>query len=105
MFKLKRARRSVSGMRITQLFHGVAIEPGKDCRCEAVAAIAGQRFLGEQAPLLPLEGCDCPDRCQCRYRHFADRRTDARREADVGLPMRLHPEEKRKGSGRRITDG
>lgn len=104
MFRLKRAGRMATGMRITQLFHGVAIEPAEDCRCEAVSAIAGQRFLGEQAPMLPLEGCDRPDRCRCRYRHFADRRTDARREADYGLPMRLHPDEKRNGSGRRITD-
>lgn len=90
---------------VRHLFHGVAIETGRyDC-CGAARAIGGQRFLSDEAPLLPLEGCDRRDQCSCRYRHYSDRRTALRREVDDGLPARLVPEEKRCGTGRRITDG
>ena len=34
-----------------------------------------------------------------------DRRTDLRRESDVGLPMKDHPGNARRGFGRRVTDG
>ena len=99
----KRAKRTIPTQGIRNLFHGVEIKAPDDC-CRAAAAIEGQRFLSEEAPLLPLENCDRPASCRCRYRHFTDRRTDARRESDLGLPTRQYPEEKRAGRGRRITD-
>jgi len=97
--KAKRAPRTS----LTHLYHGIGITAG-DTACAAVEAIAQQRFLSEDAPRLPLEQCANPGDCVCRYKHFSDRRTDPRRESDVGLPQADHPQEKRQSGGRRITD-
>lgn len=88
---------------LTHLYHGIEITAG-DSACAAVESIAQQRFLSEDAPRLPLDQCDNPGDCACRYKHFKDRRTDPRRESDVGLPQADHPQEKRRSGGRRITD-
>ena len=88
-----------------RIFHGVAIIPGRDIHCEAVEALANVRYLADEAPMLPVAGCDCRPDCRCRYQHFDDRRTEARRESDVGLPMKDHPNDARSGYGRRVTDG
>jgi hypothetical protein len=103
MFWRRRARRTIPTQGVRNLFHGVEIRTSEDC-CHAAAAIEGQRFLSDEAPLLPLEDCDRRASCRCRYRHFADRRTEPRRESDLGLPLRPHPQDKRSGRGRRITD-
>ena len=67
-------------------------------------AAAGRRYLSEDAPVLPLAGCTNRRGCKCVYEHFEDRRTDVRREADVGLPTRWYAPDKRKRRGRRVTD-
>jgi hypothetical protein len=87
-----------------RIFHGVSVVPGDEA-CDSVCQIANVRFLADDAPMLPLAGCEHPHECRCRYQHFDDRRTDARRESDVGLPMKDHPNEARSGHGRRVTDG
>jgi len=90
---------------VNKLFHGVAVRArGGDC-CEAVEELEGQRFLSEEAPLLPLAQCSNPQGCRCVYEHFDERRDNLRRESDVGMPVRTHLDEKRDGHGRRITDG
>jgi hypothetical protein len=71
--------------------------------CCAVAAIAGQRYLSEEAPVLPLPDCDMPRECRCVYQHFTDRRTDKRRESDEGLPNRYVDTDRRLLT-RRVTD-
>ncbi len=101
MFKRKRP---VGTTAIRRLFHGVSIEPMGGDVCPAALALAGVRFLAHEAPMFPLEGCDRPMRCRCRYLHFEDRRNDIRRESDHGLPVRTHHREMRHGSGRRVTD-
>jgi hypothetical protein len=70
-----------------------------------VQRLAGCRFLSEDAPRLPLDECQCVEHCHCVYRHFSDRRTAVRRDADMGLPHRQVPGDQRAGVGRRITDG
>lgn len=85
------------------IFHGIAVEPGSRA-CQAVRQLAGKRYLSEEAPRLPLDECQCVQDCRCVYRHFSDRRTDVRRDADMGLPYRHVPGDKRAGAGRRITD-
>ena len=102
-------RRKTEGKRpplgaLGNIFHGIAIEPGSRS-CEAVRELAGKRFLSEDAPRLPLDECQCVPDCRCVYRHFSDRRTDVRRDVDMGLPHRQVPGDKRAGTGRRITDG
>lgn len=103
MFKRKSSGRKTPVKTLSHLFHGIAIEPC-DGACEAARAMTGSRFLSEEAPRLPLDDCTNASACRCVYRHFTDRRTDVRREADLGLPMRQVPDEKRYGAGRRVTD-
>ena len=82
----------------------MALRARAEKSCDAVAALEGQRFLSDEAPLLPLSDCDNPQGCKCVYEHFDERRDSLRREADIGLPVRMHLSEKRAGRGRRITD-
>jgi len=68
--------------------HAVSIRHPARC-CQAVAELDDQRFLSSEAPSLPVTGCTTPQQCNCRYRHHQDRRNDARRDTDVGLPNRF----------------
>lgn len=103
MFRRKTEGKRAPIRTLGNLFHGIAIEPGGRA-CEAVRELAGQRYLSEDAPRLPLDECQCVQDCRCVYRHYPDRRTDVRRDADMGLPYRHVPGDKRAGAGRRITD-
>ncbi len=103
MFKRKPREQRAPGRAVRHLFHGIAVEPG-DTACEAVKQITGHRFLSEDAPRLPLDQCQCVQDCRCVYRHFSDRRTQVRRDADMGLPRRDVPGDQRAGTGRRVTD-
>ena len=79
-FKRKRAApAAVSAAR----WRAVAIAPGQ-ARCAAVARYAGRRLLVNNAPALPVPGCD-EQSCQCSYQRFADRRDEPRRDIDVGI--------------------
>lgn len=68
---------SGDGRRSGRHYHSVVIAPGEKC-CATVRALTGVRFLGQEAPLLPLAKCDAGE-CRCRYVHFEDRREDDRR--------------------------
>ena len=87
--------------------HGVQVMANSVECCEAVRAIAGKLFLANDVPLLPLRECTSSD-CQCTYKHYDDRRTDARRDWDIGLGFTNHfiTEEKRddRAPGRRNDD-
>jgi hypothetical protein len=104
VFKRKTRTRRTAVRTLSHLFHGIAVEPCDDA-CDQAQSLAGERFLSEEAPRLPLEGCTRGAACRCVYRHYTDRRTESRREADLGLPMRDMPDDKRYGAGRRVTDG
>ena len=55
--------------------------------------------------MLPLQNCSLRGECKCVYKHYKDRRSEPRRDADIGLPsMRTLHADKRLGIGRRITD-
>ena len=86
------------------MFHGVSIRAGEGCACDAVISIENVRFLSDDAPMLPLNECSDPARCRCTYVHYDDRRTEPRRETDIGLPARRIENDRRVGQGRRITD-
>lgn len=88
----------------TRMFHGVAIQTKGRC-CAAAAERKHRRFLSQDAPSLPLSECTMPGQCQCVYAHFKDRRTEPRRDSDVGLPpLRVYANDRRAGMGRRVTD-
>lgn len=74
--------------------------------CVAARKLQGQRFLANEAPRLPLQGCSSLD-CTCVYAHFDDRRHHARRDPWSHQALAIEPEqvERRVSRGRRKTDG
>ena len=87
-------------------FRSVQVSPAINECCDAAKDIAKKRFLGDEAPLLPLPGCDALD-CQCKYEHFSDRRQESRRVSDLGYDIagQLRKDNKRNANtGRRQTD-
>jgi len=92
-------RRTGKGSKI--LWHAVSIIPGPHA-CAAATAIGLRRFLSRDAPRLPLVDCDCSERCQCKYRHHADRRVGPRRANDAGnTPKGRAPSPERRRPGER----
>lgn len=63
-------------------FHGVSVKPGLHA-CKAAQSLVGQRFLPDEAPAMPLAGCD-QTRCQCAYSHHGDRRDREDRRSGWG---------------------
>lgn len=86
-------------------YHAVSIYCGKNA-CQAAQDKLGERTLSAEAPLLPLDICDRPDHCECRYRHFDDRRSGPRRRSEDGLQEQSdsEQEERRHATGRRADD-
>jgi hypothetical protein len=84
----------------SQRWHAVAII-GSRTACAAAQACKGKRYLSGEAPQLPLAKCDAA-RCECKYRHFEDRRA-AERRRDLAPPVR-DSANRRSSKGRRATD-
>lgn len=84
-------------------WHAVMIA-GPASACAAAQACKGKRFLSREAPRLPLAACDS-SRCDCKYRHYVDRRGEARRgEEKVAAPTARTEPNRRVSRGRRATD-
>ena len=83
-------------------WHAVTII-GTAAACAAAQACKGKRILSSEAPRLPLPGCDAA-RCDCKYRHFGDRRAEPRRAAETGFDNSRVESNRRGGRGRRATD-
>jgi hypothetical protein len=65
----------IEKLKCNALFWGVQMDqPG----CEAARAIMDKQFTFEEAPDMPLEGCDSPT-CTCLFRGLLDRRKLNRR--------------------------
>lgn len=60
-------------------FHCVEVQFGSPA-CPAAQRLAGMRFLSDDAPGLPVSGCNVHT-CNCGYQHHDDRREDDRRNA------------------------
>jgi hypothetical protein len=71
--------------------------------CAAVQTCKGKRYLCREAPLLPLEGCDAAV-CDCKYRHFEDRRGAPRRAEEKGMTPTRVENNRRKNRDRRAND-
>ncbi len=95
-----RRQQKGSKPKVQHPYRGVKIYSKKEC-CDAARRISGQKFLAAHAPQLPLGGCDHPERCECRYKHLSDRRSEIRRDADHGLPGTPVHSERRNRSDRR----
>jgi hypothetical protein len=86
-------------------FQAVAIR-GADSCCRAAKELRERRFLCNEAPLLPLEQCDQPERCDCRYARHTDRRKGPRRADETGSFARPAEEhvDRRHADSRRSED-
>ena len=86
-------------------YHAVSIRCGKNA-CQAAQDKLGERNLSAEAPLLPLDQCDRPDQCECRYQHYGDRRRGSRRRSEQGLTAQTDSEriERRYVKDRRAED-
>jgi hypothetical protein len=95
--------RPVEHRRISNPYHAVSIEPGPCC-CTEARERSGRRYLSTAAPMLPLAGCTST-RCQCRYIHYADRRSNLRdRRVNFANPHAHRMTDRRSGGGRRVND-
>ena len=87
-------------------WQAVEIVPDFYGACAASRSLREKRFLNDEAPPLPLPGCTSSE-CNCRYKHFADRRSGPRRADEQGVHVHMSanlPYERRKQRGRRSTD-
>jgi hypothetical protein len=87
-----------------QLYASAAVVTQGDQCCEAAAAIAGQRFLTAETPMLPLEGCTRMDACQCKYQKYSDRRQDDRRGMGNAMGAINGTEQRNMNRSRRNND-
>jgi hypothetical protein len=102
-----------TSIKVTNPWHAVGVSAGKPC-CRASLVLKNVRYLSQEAPPLPLVGCTRPSACLCKYKHYSDRRTGARRATDRDLyknALSRHvvaawsTQERRVSRGRRATDG
>jgi hypothetical protein len=79
----------------------IAVMPSENC-CQWARLCTGKRFLIPEVPRLPLQGCDA-QQCECKYRHFEDRRAKPRRSVERGGFPKLVDAERRATDNRRIA--
>jgi len=93
-----------SGRSSKKPWHAVSLVP-RGGACEQAVALGNRRFLSREAPPLPLPDCPFANRCNCVYRHHADRRAGPRRSEDeTGRRSTRDTGERRAGRGRRAND-
>ena len=83
-------------------YHAVSVTAGHPS-CEAAKQLGTLRFLTRQAPSLPLTGCAVRP-CECRYSHYADRRTGLDRRVKIGGERSGGFIDRRFNHGRRPSD-
>ena len=86
-------------------WRSVKIRPGL-MSCKRVSTLAGQIFLAEEAPSLPLPNCAEED-CRCHYIFLEDRRSGADRRIEYGRfgdYASSHGSDRRLQTGRRYAD-
>jgi hypothetical protein len=67
------SKRNVNGrINSRNVYAALSIEPGYN-PCEAAQHIVGERYLVNEAPKLPLPGCN-PAHCNCSFTEHDDRR-------------------------------
>ena len=92
--------------RISGNYRAVSVVPDSRGGCDAVKAITEQRYLLDEAPMLPLAECNRGGQCKCKYKRWDDRRQEDRRALDHGFSNQFfHDEDSRSNRrGRRSTD-
>lgn len=84
-------------------FRAVSIVPARPA-CKLARRYQDIRYLGSDAPRLPLAGCRIVN-CRCRYEHHADRRSEDRRNPFGIDHVPIGIEHNRRGGDRRRTPG
>ncbi len=86
-------------------FHAVSVLAGAHA-CPAVLALKDVRLLSLAAPKLPLANCDNPAACDCRFKHYDDRRAGPRRTTEINESARrpVVTVDRRDRRGRRASD-
>ncbi|MGI9233968.1 MAG: hypothetical protein ACR2RD_10095 [Woeseiaceae bacterium] len=69
-----------------QGYRGVKVCADTESCCQMVRTITDERFLLEEAPMLPLSLCDAQV-CNCTYERFNDRRGALRRASDFAFDI------------------
>ena len=87
----------------TKDFRAVSIRSGDGTACAAFTEIKDQRFLCNQAPMLPLPDCTNPSACKCIYQHLDDRRQEDRRAEVTGIGDQYFASEDRRETNRRSS--
>ena len=107
--KIGSEKKSANALPTTQLprtpWYAVSIVAGGQA-CAIARRLLSNRWLSAAAPRFPLAGCDAK-RCDCRYRHHADRRAALRRQLDrEGRSLYFKGTDNRSPRlGRRKSDG
>jgi hypothetical protein len=86
-------------------FHAVSVVSKADA-CTAAQALKDVKLLATDAPRLPLDDCNQPAACSCKFRHHDDRRVDLRRAVDFtnSASRQFVSLERRQRRGRRASD-
>ncbi len=63
-------------------WRAVSVVATEKC-CQAAKECVGKRYLTAEVPRLPLQGCT-QTHCECKYRHYNDRRVKPRRSSERG---------------------
>lgn len=97
--------RSLQTSSSASAFKAVAIVCDDAIACPAARALDGKRFLGAEAPKLPLPDCTT-DVCTCTFHHHPDRRKGPRRAEETGVfaPQFEGEDELQTCPGRRSSD-
>jgi len=72
---LSTKEKALAKLRHSRQFYGVQVLQGG---CKTSIALAGKRFTFDEAPALPLEGCEAHI-CPCQYRGLKEKRSSHRR--------------------------
>lgn len=89
---------ALTKLRRTGIYRGLAIRPGK---CAAARQVSGKPYSFDEAPLLPLPGCNAL-RCSCNYHGLLEHRKQLRRDPrDRRDAIRFDAERPERRSGER----
>lgn len=100
--QMRTSGRPVEHHRVGNPYHAVSIDTGTKA-CAESRKLEGRRFLASAAPMLPLPSCKSPV-CKCHYLHYNDRRRGQDRRVLPHNPHAHKMNERREGSGRRMSD-
>ena len=99
-----RPDRRIATRRNQSDYHAVSIKPGAYA-CSEANEIAGERYLADEAPEIPLPGCTS-SHCECHFVHHNDRRSGKDRRSPftsggLAAATGTFANERRKGNERR----